>query len=57
MTNASPFRIKNNLANLTQSLQPITLKANTLATHLSPFGLGKRALVSSPQSITFRPSI
>ena len=56
MTNANPFRTKSNLASLSRSLQPIKLKADTLVTHLSPFGLGKQTIVSSAQSNTFRPS-
>ena len=55
MANANPFRrIKSDLAHLSNSLQPNKLQANTLNSNLSPFGLGKQAVVSSPQSITFR---
>jgi hypothetical protein len=57
MTNANHYRTKNDLANLSQSLQPNRLQANTLATHLSPFGHGKQAAVSSSHNFTFRPSI
>lgn len=57
MTNANPFRrTKSDLAHLSNSLQPNKLQANTLNSNLSPFGLGKQAVVMSPQSITFRSS-
>ena len=47
MTNANLFQTKNVLANLSNSLKPNTLQANALGTHLSPFGHGKQAVVSS----------
>jgi hypothetical protein len=56
MTNANPFKASNTLTNLSHSLQSNELKANTLATHLSPFGLGKQAVVKSSQGLAFRPS-
>jgi hypothetical protein len=57
MTNANFFKTKNVLADLNQGLQSNKLKANSLATHLSPFGLGKQAVVSSAKSLPFRPSV
>ena len=56
MTNANPYSTKNTLAHLSNSLQPNKLQANTLASGLSPFGHGKQAVVTSAQSLTFRPS-